>query len=188
MRVLAYFSLVTLFLSAPLQAQRPVASKASTSKDGWIDLLPSIKTDSGVAGEWQKSKESISVNAARNARIGIPFRPGAEYDFRVSFTRTTGVHSVALIFVAGGKQATFEIDAWGEHLAGIQNLKGQDIRKNASLKRDQQLENGKRYTATVQVRRNQIQALLDGQVVSTVRSEGRILAYWICGECLIVAV
>ena len=143
------------------------------SDAGWTDLLKQIKTsDNAVHGNWKQTRDALTVDAATNARLAIPFQPGTEYDFRVSFTRNTGVHSIALIFTAGGRQASFEIDAWGEHLAGIQNIKGQDIRRNPTLTRDQRLENGKRYTATVQVRRDRIQAFLEDKLIATHRSDG----------------
>ena len=37
---------------------------------------------------------------------------------------------MGLVFVTNGRQAVFEVDAWGQHLAGFQNVSGQTIQDN----------------------------------------------------------
>jgi len=129
-----------------------------------------------VAGEWSRSNGELATHAAAGSRIVLPVQPDGEYDFRVSFTRRTGVHSVALIFVAGGRQATFEIDAWGQHLAGIQNVDGRSLRENATRTEDHTLQNGRRYSAEVRVRKDRVEGYLDGKLISTYRGNGSDLS------------
>jgi hypothetical protein len=141
-----------------------------------VNLL--TRTDASthrIQGEWSKG-EGLKVGSASSARLGLSYHPGKEYDFRVSFTRHTGVHSVAIIFAAGGKQAAFEIDAWGQHLAGMQNVGGRDIRQNASRVNDQALANGQKYTAIVRVRKDSIIALLNGRELTRIKSDGSDLS------------
>ena len=143
----------------------------------WQSLLPVIDLKQDVVvGDWKKTDRELTVAAAAGARISLPVAPQGEYDFRVSFTRNTGAHSVALIFVHGGKQASFEIDAWGSHLGGIQNIGGQDLRRNATRKQQQQLTNRKKSTMLVEVRRDQIRALLDGELIATHKTTGSDLS------------
>ncbi|MEZ6114625.1 MAG: hypothetical protein R3C99_26980 [Pirellulaceae bacterium] len=87
--------------------------------------------------------------AAASSRGPLPYRPSGEYDFRVRFTRNSGVHSIALMFVAGDGQATFEIDAWGEHLAASSRLAAATwvSERHASPIR---ATNGREYTARVE--------------------------------------
>ncbi len=123
-----------------------------------------------------RSNGELVTQAAAGSRIVLPVRPDGEYDFRVSFTRRIGAHSIALIFVAGGNQATFEIDAWGQHLAGIQNIKGQSLRENPTRSENQPLQNGRRYSAEVRVRKDRVEGYLDGKLISTYRGNGSDLS------------
>jgi putative intracellular protease/amidase len=95
---------------------------------------------------------------------------------RISFTRKTGQHSIGLVVVHGGRQVAFEVDAWGSHLAGFQDVDGRTIRENASRRENVALQNGKRYTLTVEVRKNQLRGLLDGKEVSKLASDGHDLS------------
>lgn len=154
-----------------------LAQPAFTAEPKTENLLELVDVDDhAVKGRWQKSGNSLSVSAEAGARLMLPVRPRGEYDFRVTFTRRSGAHSVALMFVAGGKQATFEIDAWGQNLAGIQNIDGRDMRQNGTVVRDQKLTNGQRYTAEVRVRHNRIEARLNDRVLATHESDGSDLS------------
>lgn len=150
---------------------------ASSAEPESRDLLELVDVEkNSVKGRWQKDGDSLRVAAESGARLTLPVRPRGEYDFRVTFTRRTGAHSIALMFVSGGRQATFEIDAWGQNLAGIQNIDGRDMRQNGTVVRDQKLTNGQRYTAEVRVRRNRIEARLNNRVVTAHESDGSDLS------------
>jgi putative intracellular protease/amidase len=145
--------------------------------DDWIDLIGA--TDSSkqpVQGEWAATSDGLVTKAATGSRLVLPIKPVGEYDFKVSFTRRTGRHSVGLFFVAGGRQAAFEIDAWGQHLAGIQDIGGQPITQNPTRVTNQTLENGRKYTAEVRVRRDKIEAFLDDKLLTTHRTDGSDLS------------
>jgi putative intracellular protease/amidase len=162
--------LLVWFLLTSFSAQTHAA-------DEWIDLLPA--TDPSrlrVEGAWTKSREGLTTNAVTGSRILLPVKPAGEYDFKVSFTRRTGRHSIGLFFVAGGKQAAFEVDAWGQHLAGIQEINGQPITSNPTRVTDQALENGRKYTAEVRVRRDKVEVLLDDKLLTTHRTNGSDLS------------
>lgn len=143
----------------------------------WQSLIASVDAErNAVAGKWERRDDALHVDAAQGARLILPVTPQGEYDFRVTFTRHTGMHSIALIFLQGEGQATFEVDAWGEHLAGIQNIAGKPIRENGTRRADMALKNGKKYTMTVEVRKGEVRGLLDGEVVATHRSDGSDLS------------
>ncbi len=139
----------------------------------WINLTNQVNPEEdAVAGTWRKSGSRLTTDAARSSRIALPFQPQAEYDFRVKFTRTSGVHSVALIFVQGSGQASFEIDAWGRHLAGLQTVDGQTMQQNSTRKEGFTLENGREYTALVEVRKDRVRAHLDGKLIAELDTDG----------------
>ncbi len=142
----------------------------------WSSLLSSIDPQQSLAGQWQKTPSGLTTNAAAGARITIPFRPEGEYDFRVRFTRTTGSNSIALIFVAGGRQASLDIDGWGQHLSGFQQIGSRDMRQYRDRVGSVTLRNGQAYTAVVQVRKNEIRADLDDKLLHSHRTDGSDLS------------
>lgn len=164
-RIVLWFS---VFLSAAARVN---------AADEWIDLLPATEPSKHrVQGMWTKSSDGLVTDAATGSRILLPIKPVGEYDFRVTFTRRTGRHSIGLFFVAGGKQAAYEVDAWGQHLAGIQDIKGQPITSNPTRVTDQALENGRKYTAEVRVRRDKVEGFLDDKLLTTHRTDGSDLS------------
>jgi putative intracellular protease/amidase len=152
-------------------------SSTGQAADEWIDLLrPTDPAKQTVQGEWSATSDGLVTKAATGSRLLLPIKPVGEYDFKVSFTRRTGRHSVGLFFVAGGKQAAYEVDAWGQHLAGIQDINGQPITSNPTRVTNQTLENGRKYTAEVRVRRDKIEAYLDDKLLTTHRTDGSDLS------------
>ncbi len=165
MKTVPFLTLAVLCLSLLISP----AAKA----DNWVDITQQVDAaKAAVAGEWSKSSDGLTVRAASGARLVLPSKPTGEYDFRVAFTRKSGRHSIGLFFVAGGKQAAFEIDAWGQHLAGFQNIRGQDFQSNPTRVADQALENGRRYSAEVRVRKDRVEGYLDEKLIVTHRSDG----------------
>ncbi len=145
--------------------------------DEWIDLIrPTDPAKQAIQGEWTATIDGLVTKAATGSRLVLPIKPVGEYDFKVSFTRRTGRHSVGLFFVAGGKQAAYEVDAWGQHLAGIQDINGQPITTNPTRVANQTLENGRKYTAEVRVRRDKIEVFLDDKLLTTHRTDGSDLS------------
>ena len=153
-----------------------IQTTAFAEDPAWQNLLPTIDISNPVTGEWEREGNLLKLKPAQAARIQLPIAPTGEYDFRVSFTRHTGRDSIAMMFVHGGKMATFEVDAWGEHLAGVQSIGGQDCRQNNTRVNNQSLENGRRYTMTVQVRRDRVHCLLDEKQLCTYRGTGADLS------------
>lgn len=129
-----------------------------------------------VAGQWRKTSDGLLTSAAAGSRIALPVEPKGEYDFKVTFTRQTGQHSITLLFVSGTGQAAFDLDAWGQHLAGFQNVGGKDARQNPTRTENVTLINGRKYTAELRVRRDRVDAYLDGKLLSTYRGDGSDLS------------
>jgi putative intracellular protease/amidase len=151
-------------------------TETTRAEEAWTDLLKQVNPRGATAGQWQTQAGTLRTNAANGSRLALPIRPTGEYDFRVSFTRHTGVHSIALIFVAGSGQATFEIDAWGQHLAGIQSIGGETLRTNSTRVENQTLRNGQKYTAEVRVRKDRVEAYFNGTRLATYRGNGANLS------------
>lgn len=138
----------------------------------WIDLLATIDPQTHAqTGEWRLGANGLSSDDSI-AQLTLPFAPSGEYDFEVEFTRNTGAQSVVIHFVAGMGQASFEIDAWNEHWAGIQNINENDIRSHTSRTRIAALVNGDRHTALIRVRSGRVEAILDGTTLATYEGDG----------------
>jgi len=89
-----------------------VSSSLPAADGDWVDVLTQVKPDQhGVKGAWRAAGKTLETNADGASRIVLPYRPGAEYDLEVAFTRKTGEHSIALMFSAWKGRAAFEVDA-----------------------------------------------------------------------------
>jgi putative intracellular protease/amidase len=163
-------------------AQLSAADDDGTRKKS-DDLIQLMNLDRDtVAGQWRKTPDGLLTSAANGSRISLPVEPKGEYDFKVTFTRQTGQHSIALLFVSGTGQAAFDLDAWGQHVAGFQNVGGKDARQNSTRVEDLTLINGQKYTAELRVRLDRVDAYLDGKLLSTYRGDGSnlsMLGNWI---------
>jgi class 3 adenylate cyclase len=160
----------------PVSPPSPVAVTAA----GWTDLLADIdpSTDA-VNGPWQRVDDGLACTAASSARLAIRRTVPREYDLRVEFTRRSGIHSVAVMFVAGTGTATFELDCWGSHLAGIQNVAGLSTRDGERGRGENvTLVNDKRYAALVEVRRENVTGYLDGRRIVQLQTDGSDLSLW----------
>ncbi|VAX38632.1 Serine/threonine protein kinase PrkC, regulator of stationary phase [hydrothermal vent metagenome] len=151
----------------------------------WIDLTQQINlSEHALAGEWEQNENGFHVEAREWARLVLPGEPPAEYDFEVQFTRQSGTQSIAIFFVMGEGQASFELDTWNEHLTGIQLVNRQDIRDNPT-RILQPLQNNQHYTALVKVRRGRVETFLNGERLNVYESDGSDLslsANWSLGN------
>lgn len=168
----------------PVKQQSSLSAKTPTEQS-WTSLLENIRPDrDSVAGVWRTSGGELTNYPAAGGRLTIPFQPPSEYDVRIVFTRRQGEHSVGMMLMHDGRQCTFELDAWEQHLAGFQNIHGQSLRSNANVTRreNEALQNNKRYTLVLEVRRRSMRALLDGREVSRYEGDGTGLEvdnkYW----------
>lgn len=158
---------------ATLVSVCPLVGVGQDDADSWVDLSSQVDPQkNAVAGDWQRSADGLTTSAIPSARLTLPYQPKSEYDFRVNFTRTSGVHSISLMFVAGRGQASFEVDAWGQHLAGLQLIDGRTIKDNATRVEGQNLINGQKYTALVQVRKDRVRAYLNDKLLAEVETDG----------------
>ena len=170
-RAVAIVAVVCFAVGSTGRADDNPARKASDN------LIHLANLDHGtVAGQWRKTSDGLTTDAAAGSRMALPVEPTGEYDFKVTFTRQTGQHSVVLMFVSGTGQAAFDVDAWGQHLAGFQNVGGKDARQNSTRAENVTLVNGQKYTVELRVRRDRVEAFLDGKLLSTYRGDGSDLS------------
>jgi len=139
----------------------------------WTSLLAGLDVKkSAVAGNWSLGADGLHVAAAPAARIALGPAPRGDYDIRIEFTRRSGTDSIGTFFPHGSGQGAFETDGWCEHLAGVQNVLGRSFRDNETRVPDVLLQNGRRYSMTVQERAELIRCLLDDRVLVSLRTTG----------------
>lgn len=157
----------------PSARTEPVPTNAESTPAKWESVLDHIDPErNAVAGQWSKTNDGLHVAASAGARLSIPISPSGEYDARITLTRHSGSHSVALFFPHGAGQAGFEVDAWGDHLGGIQNISGRTLTDNPTRQTGLALTNGRRYTMTIEVRTGEVRVWLDGRIIATHRTDG----------------
>ena len=145
----------------------------------WFSQLGKIQPESqSVAGDWTVQSDGLRTNAATGSRIGFSAKMPREYDMRIRFTRHSGQHSIALIFTSGSGRATFELDAWGQNLAGIQNIEGKTFQFSAGPASRVRLENGRQYTAELRVRRDSVTCFLDDKQIAIYQGDGSDLTLY----------
>ncbi|MCA9062785.1 MAG: protein kinase [Planctomycetaceae bacterium] len=159
--------------------QNSAADRYPRGDGEWLDLLAGIDLSAqSEGGDWTRTGSTITASSAPYAKLRLQSDVPREYDLEVTFTRVAGGHSVALIFVAGGHQATFELDAWEQHLAGIQQIDGQDLQQTENPTRVSELGlvNSRQYAVSLRVRRDRVEVWMDGQQVTTYFGDGTNLS------------
>jgi putative intracellular protease/amidase len=172
--IMKWKSNLAMFLALSLVGFIPTGFAAEPKWESLISTLDPARQS--IAGEWKRMGTELTVRAAQGARLALGTAPQGEYDLRANFTRKSGQHSVGLVVVHGGRQVVFEVDAWGSHLAGFQDVGGKSIRDNKTRRDGIPLENGKRYTITVEVRKGQLRGLLDDKEIAKLPTDGRDLS------------
>lgn len=162
----------------PVRTPEPSPKAIPKQSDAmWVSIIGGIDGKKQVvAGNWKQEGEGLRVAAAQGARIALGVAPQGEYDIRIGFTRHTGTDSIGIFFPHGAGQGAFEVDGWGEHLAGIQNVLGRSFRDNETRVPNIALQNGRRYSMTVEVRADRVRCLLDERVLVSLRTTGSDLS------------
>jgi hypothetical protein len=142
-----------------------------------VDLLAlADPARDAIFGTWQRLEGAlVSDNAGMwevgmgASRLALPYRPPAEYDFRIVFTKRSGLHCVSQIFVAHNQTYAWVMGGWGNSVFAFENMRGLHGNEPGNTTRVQQascLTTGQRYEAVLRVRRDGATALLDGRVIS----------------------
>jgi hypothetical protein len=159
---------------------RPVMKKSDAApgpeklKDSdWIkaiNLLSMVDpAKDALAGTWTLvNGELHCTTRERYARVQFPLKPPEEYDFRIVFSRKIGDADIAQVCSINGTPFRWVMSGYENTLAGF-DYDGDVNNKPSTTKHT--LENGRKYTSVVQVRRDCSQAFIDGALVSTWKTD-----------------
>lgn len=126
-----------------------------------------------IDGEWKRLDSGalhMTKPTAKSvaSRLEIPFHAPAEYSIKATFERKSGNGDAALLLThPSGTQFFWLIGATENKVVALGEVNGKRFDGNpASVNLGKVLDNKRRYTTTVDVRKDRISAYLDGKLVT----------------------
>ncbi|HEY3319625.1 MAG TPA: hypothetical protein VGP72_04025 [Planctomycetota bacterium] len=132
-----------------------------------VDLMPLIDpSKDSIYGTWKLEGGELKATGDNAMRIEIAYEPPEEYDFLMTFTRLTGFEDVNQ-FLAKDGHAFFWSMAPGKNCCcGFDTYRNTDAERNpSSFKSSPALDNNRKYTSLVQVRKHTVRGFLDGKLI-----------------------
>jgi hypothetical protein len=158
-------------LAAP--AIKPSAASTTTTANA-INLLALIDpTKDAAEGKWTLDANTLTVAPGKYAVLQLPYIMPDEFDLRVTFTRTNDDGPVEILLAAHKKAFGFALDVKGE--ARFERVANKIAKDNPTAV-PIALTNGRKYTLTVQIRRDAIRALLDDKLLTQWKTDYKDLA------------
>ncbi|MEZ0264138.1 MAG: hypothetical protein ACAI43_05380 [Phycisphaerae bacterium] len=160
--------------SAPAITTIPTTIATSPAAPAPVDLLAVANVAGGCpAGAWSRIGVELRSNDAKRAIL--PLAPAAlpdQYDFTVEFTRTGGDSCVVQMFTVNGHPCSLVLGGWSGTVSGFQHIGGKSAQQNHTAYTGLDWAPNVRHTATVKVRRNRIEAWVDGKRIATHTTTG----------------
>ncbi len=152
-------------ISAEIKRLEIASARQPDAVTGFISLLSMIDpAKDTVAGKWTVDKSGLMSSGSGEERIEIPYQPPAEYDYRTTFTKT-GTNCVIQILSESGTPFIWVMGANGSFT--FHYLKGTGTGANkTTVQKPPGIKDNHRYTSLVRVRKNGVEALLDGRVIT----------------------
>lgn len=138
-----------------------------------VDLLDYFDPSTSVVkGRWQMERGSLESDGAELGRVQFAYQPPEEYDFTVSFTVLRAHDAVTQIFFESGHQFVYQLGGWANTIAAFEFVDGIGGSSNRSaIRKNHWLSTGRHYTSIVKVRRSGLEAYLDGQLVTALKTD-----------------
>jgi hypothetical protein len=162
--------------------------KARAAKDEWQASIARkhnllLDCDLGkdvVSGRWVRTANGLQSDDSAPAKIKIPFQGKLpeQYDFEIQFTPQRGDLTVGQFLSAFGTGFACDFGGWGNKVVAFQLVDGRTGDNNRSTtRRPAWLAAGRRHVTIIQVRRNSVAAILNGQHVVTLPTDYRNLRH-----------
>jgi hypothetical protein len=151
-----------------------------------VDLLPLVDVPKDVmCGKWELANGTLSATdmATRFQKMQPPYHPPVEYDYYVCFTVKQGTGNVAIALSAAGRSFILYMKRFANDYAfGFEAINGKAVRGGPTDTHIPFLEHGRRYSATVQVRKDGLKAYLDGKLLTSYQTDyhdmGPYVQFW----------
>ncbi len=161
--------------TTPAPAPAPVVA-APTGRV--MDLLAMIDLDRDtIAGQWKQVPGGITSDDAKFARLVLPYDPPEEYDFRIDFTRTaSNQESLLQIFRLHQRRCAWVMNGWKGTTCAFSLVSGKNGLDNGTGVKGIGLHAGERHSSVVKVRKDAIEAYVDGKLVTRYETDGSDLS------------
>jgi hypothetical protein len=157
--------------AGPAAPTTPAAIPAAYGRRA-INLLALIDPERHtLGGNWRKENGELISDHSHRAKVYVPYKPPAEYDFKIEFTRLGVDNCVAQMFTHN-KSAALILGGWKGTASGFQQLNGKSANSNSTTVLGIKWEIGKRHTSIVKVRKDGIEAWLDGERICVYATDG----------------
>lgn len=153
-------------------AQKRVAQVRASENNGSVNLLAIIDlTKDAIAGDWRIEDGALVCAATSATRFEFPYVPPDEYDFRLTFQGLPFNDGVGQICSGRGRQFCWMVGAYNNTICGFESLNGTPTKGNrTAVAAKDWLKTGHRYVSTVKVRKDRVEAYLNGQLISTLKT------------------
>lgn len=154
--------------------ETPTTKTATTATTSGTNLLALIDPAKDAAvGQWSMRDGAIIGDEGRYSIMQIPYAAPDEYELRVTFTRLDGDGPITLLLHARGENFGFALDVKGE--ARFERVAGK-INKDNPTTVPVKIDNNRRYTVTVQVKKDELVALLDDKFLTRYKTDFKDLS------------
>jgi hypothetical protein len=133
-----------------------------------VELLPRVDTGTDARhGAWTLDNGALRSDATgtlnprpQSARLLLPYKPPAEYDFRIVFTRLEGSDAVVQVLTSGTRHFSWNLGSLNNRLYGFGLVNGNFEDPRASRRTEAVLTNTHRYDSIVYVRKNKVRGIV----------------------------
>lgn len=133
-----------------------------------VDLLKiTDPSKDSVFGTWTLKEGTLASDASDFARVAFPYRPPAEYDLRVSFSRLEGTGEGVFILAQANHQFAWVLADTGPNCTSFATVKGMWHKSEnpTHVSIPGSYVNGRVHKMLVEVRKGRLKATLDGKVL-----------------------
>jgi WD40 repeat protein/serine/threonine protein kinase len=134
-----------------------------------VNLIELFDPGSGVlGGEWSKEDGIITCRDEWGCKaIEFPYAPPEEYDFRVKFIANAGYDALQQVCFTKGHRFLWTLSGRLNSVSGFGDIKGVAYESTATrVESKKWIVPGNSYSSLVKVRRDGVEAYLDGKLVS----------------------
>lgn len=159
-------------LEASLMEQK-LASIPNLGRPRHVDLIELFDPQTSVRqGKWHMEAGGLVSDPGDWARAQFDYTPPDEYDFLISFSVLQGGGDVAQVCYCAGHQFYYAVGEEHDTFAGFGLINGVEARHTPlARKKDRWTVAGRHYVSVVKVRKSGVEAYLDGQLITALRTD-----------------